>query len=794
MIDTTGFVKYINEYKEVFFSRRWKKQKYKWEAVKSFQQIWDAEASDFLDMLRRSLETASQVLRFSGGSPVSIVLKHAETSPEEVRSMFRNLYSEQANLAERVEQFASWTLSLDGMPNNKTAGYRKHELAASVYLWLRYPDQYYIYNAAEGRKLVALLGAAHDRQKGQQTDDIEHFTQTCDELNALVTADPAFAKLLQSKLDDTCYHDPELKILTGDICQWLVSYARTQDYKIVQPDGWEGTDFDPGLSVEDWIQLLQDKNVFTTRSLEVMRRIKDSGGAASCKQLETRYGATWGFYNGVSIGLARRVCKAAHIAPDVREGGSNRFWAVLYIGRYEGKGKDGSFVWKLRDELSEALDHVDLSAVPLYASTSDVDEPSYWWVNTSSELLCDGETDSAMQRICSVRGNSESESYRPAVRTGDCVIVCETNSTAQITALGYVAEDPEGDDILLHVTQILESPVHPDELTSCPELEDLKYLCEPGTPFHSLSKNEYDLLLRAIEEGNVPGPDQYVRLQYTKTDFLQDVFFSEEYYDGMVSVLRRKKNIVLQGPPGVGKTYAARRLAWSMLGCRDEERIEFVQFHQSYSYEDFVMGYKPTPTGFELKQGTFYRFCQKASSEPDAPFFFIIDEINRGNISKIFGELLMLIECGYRGTSITLAYDGTAFSVPDNVYIIGMMNTADRSLAMIDYALRRRFSFFDIEPGFDADGFRRYQSGLNSDRVDDLVNRIKTLNSEIAQDPALGRGFCIGHSYLCGADECSEEWLRTVIEYELLPMLREYAFDDEERIDRWTNLLRGVLP
>ncbi len=244
---------------------------------------------------------------------------------------------------------------------------------------------------------------------------------------------------------------------------------------------------------------------------------------------------------------------------------------------------------------------------------------------------------------------------------------------------------------------------------------------------------------------------------YTKSDFLHEVYMTEKRYENLTAVLRSKKNIILQGAPGVGKTFAAKCLAWSMIGEKDDSRIELVQFHQSYSYEDFVMGYKPVEDGFELKYGVFYRFCRKAADRPDKEFFFIIDEINRGNMSKIFGELLMLIEKDYRGTEATLAYDGLPFSVPQNLYIIGMMNTADRSLAMIDYALRRRFSFFEIEPGFDSEGFIRYQNGLNNETLNELVSKVKELNREIAADKSLGKGFCIGHSYFCGRDVCTEE-------------------------------------
>ena len=234
-------------------------------------------------------------------------------------------------------------------------------------------------------------------------------------------------------------------------------------------------------------------------------------------------------------------------------------------------------------------------------------------------------------------------------------------------------------------------------------------------------------------------------------------------------------------------------LAYSIMGEKDDDRIEFVQFHQNYSYEDFVMGYKPAGDGFELKNGIFFRFCQKAANQPNKEFFFIIDEINRGNMSKIFGELLMLIEKDYRGTKATLAYNGLSFSVPENLYIIGMMNTADRSLAMIDYALRRRFSFIEMEPGFESDGFIQYRENLKNETLNVLVDRVKDLNREIASDKSLGKGFCIGHSYFCGRDVCTDEWLHSIVEYDILPMLSEYWFDEPTKLQKWENILRGVF-
>ena len=253
-----------------------------------------------------------------------------------------------------------------------------------------------------------------------------------------------------------------------------------------------------------------------------------------------------------------------------------------------------------------------------------------------------------------------------------------------------------------------------------------------------------------------------------------------------------KKNVILQGAPGVGKTFAAKRLAYSIMGEKDTNRVKMVQFHQSYSYEDFIMGFRPTETGFELKKGVFYEFCRKAA-EDDRPYFFIIDEINRGNLSKIFGELFMLIESDKRGVELQLLYADEQFSIPSNVYIIGMMNTADRSLAMLDYALRRRFAFFEMTPAFNSSGFRAYRAKINNPKFDRLIATVEQLNDVIANDDSLGEGFCIGHSYFCTNTTVTDDWMKSVVEFELIPLLKEYWFDEAAKVKDWSRTLREVV-
>ena len=243
----------------------------------------------------------------------------------------------------------------------------------------------------------------------------------------------------------------------------------------------------------------------------------------------------------------------------------------------------------------------------------------------------------------------------------------------------------------------------------------------------------------------------------------------------------------------MGKTFVAERLAYSIMGQTDKSRVTFVQFHQSYSYEDFIMGFRPNENGFKMTEGPFYRFCKTAQNDPTHDYYFIIDEINRGNLSKIFGELFVLLEGDKRGMSVRLLYRDEDFNVPSNVYIIGMMNTADRSLAIMDFALRRRFAFFEFKPAFDSEGFKKDILKSGNGKLEKIVAIIEELNKQISEDDSLGRGFCIGHSYFCTCEKVTDEWLRSVIEFEIIPLLEEYWFDEPAKWQKWATRFNEEL-
>ena len=659
----------LAEYKKVFVQQQWPNEKYKWEAVQCFQENWDINSADFAQMLKKSLAKTDNLLRSANNFPKGMITGFAEAAPEAVHSMYMELYDESKDLCERIANFKNKSNTLLERYGNGAAQHYQYENAIMTYLWLRYPDKYYIYKFGEVKAVSLELESDYRFKKGAYEDNIRNFMALYDEICAELQQDDELRNLLNSQITSTCYADPELRTLTIDI----------------------------------------------------------------------------GFF----------------------------------IFRY----------WNKKDSTN----------VPLYAQSQEDDGQQYWFLNEKNPKMWS----IVSMPVGEIRNETLfNENWNKCkivkdfidIKVGDMVIGYESTPMKQIVTIFRVSAEQDGERIYFEkLEECYSSSIDFATLNAWFKLKKKEYFSITQGSLFKLTKTEYEFIIDLIHRENPVPTAKKNKDEYSKEKFLDQVYMTEAKYDRLVAVLTRKKNIILQGAPGVGKTYAAKRLAYSIMGEKDDDRIEFVQFHQNYSYEDFIMGYKPVEDGFELKYGIFYRFCQKAANHPDKDYFFIIDEINRGNMSKIFGELLMLIEADYRETKTTLAYNGLSFSVPKRLHIIGMMNTADRSLAMIAYALRRRFSFFDMEPGFDSEGFIKYQETFANDTFNTLIDRIKELNREIANDKSLGKGFCIGHSYFCNTKECTDEWMQDVVDFDILPMLAEYWFDDTDKLQRWENILHGVF-
>ena len=797
MFDEFRLKEALVSYKRDFAQKLWPNEKYKWQAVKCFQLNWDVNATDFAEMLKKSLSATANLLASVNNFPARMIQKFAEIVPEEVRAMYIELFDESKDVYERINSFKLKSSILLERYGNGAAQHYQNENSISTYLWLRYPDKYYIFKLSEVKVVASELESDYRFKKGAYADNIHNFYALYNEICAELQKDDELRNMLAAQVDSTCYSDLEMRTLTIDVGFYISRYYSKRNDEPAA-DEWWPTDYSPAISTEEWIALLNDAEVFIPSSLEIMKRMLDYGGKATCTQLSVKYGETKNFYNSGSVALARRVAERTGCPVMQRDTGDPRWWTILYVGKDAGKDEEGSYIWKLRDELESALRQVDLSEVSLYAKSDDEGTDGFhcWWLTAKPKIW--SFSDMPVGEVMSYSLYNENGNKRRIfqnfldAKAGDMIIGYEATPVLKIVAIARVTAEQDGEKLYFEKVEGLASPIDYQTLRECPELERMEFFQNPQGSLFKLTRGEYDFIMDIIRDEN-PVQQEAANDPYTSEDFLREVYMTSADYTKIQAVLRNKKNIILQGAPGVGKTFAAKRLAWSMMGEIDESRVEFVQFHQNYSYEDFVMGYKPVEDGFELRNGIFYRFCQRAANQPDKDFFFIIDEINRGNMSKIFGELLMLIERDYRGTKATLAYNGLPFSVPKNLYIIGMMNTADRSLAMIDYALRRRFSFFDMEPGFDSEGFRQYQASLNNETLNALVERVKDLNKEIAADKSLGKGFCIGHSYFCGQDTCTDEWLDSIVNYDILPMLSEYWFDDTVKLQRWENILRGVL-
>ena len=672
------------EYRKIF-NKRWKSEKYKWEAVKWFQDNWDINANDFAVMFAKATEKTANLLASMNNFPRKMMIQYAQDDAETVRAMFINLYDESKDVEERILQFQS---SAQDLCDRLSPGYQHYQrpMAITVYLCLKYPQKYDIFKYTVCKATGIYLENDFIPTKGHTEQNIKGNSKLISEMQSVVSQDSELIELFESNLDSDCYADESHRMLTFDLSFYIANYLADETKKA--KEDWIGADIDFGIPADDWRELFDDESIFNTQSWEVLYRFLDYGGMATCKQLSVKYGETPNFYNTGVTTLAKRMTGCDISVKE--KNGNKRYWTILFVGRNVNSDEDGVFVWKLRDELKEALEDVDFSDTELYADQSE-NSVNYWWLNANPKIWSFSDIEVGEEQNYTMyndNGNKRRifQNFLDA-REGDLIIGYESNPVKQVVAICRVTKQNDGENLYFEKIEGLTSPIDYTLLKDAPELEKMEYFMNPQGSLFKLTKGEYDFIMDMVREENQENPIGSEQAEsYSKEDFLSEVYMTSEKYDSLKGLLLNKKNIILQGAPGVGKTFAAKRLAYSIMGVKDESRVEFIQFHQNYSYEDFIMGYKPS------------------------------------------GE-----------------------------------------------------------------GFRLYLDSFNDDTFYALIEKIKDLNFEIAKDPSLGSGFCIGHSYFCGQDECTDEWMQSVVEYDILPMLEEYWFDEPAKIQKWQNILRGVF-
>lgn len=687
-------LKLIDDYKKAFTAQHWEDERYKWQAVKHFQDNWEENPESFCDMFMRATEKHENLLQVgSFWGPRGMINGFCEACGEEVVAyQFNKLYDEEISIRDRVTYFISefkqeYMIDKLNLFFNKNYKTNQDTRAVSVYLAFRYPEKYYFYM----EKLYFVLRDLFEFKQPIGFSDIDKlfkYYEFCDEICKYIKQDTEFIEMVSNVITDKEYNDKNFHILVQD----MVFFLKNITQHTFKPNYDKECDkMEPNTWLLTWNPTRWEWEDFD----EVVKLTK----------------------SGVAVPIGWTCANTHTLVGDriymVKLGSSstpNGIFATGYIisDNYKDESYDPTKESKAR--------YVDIIL-------TDVRD-----FNTEPVLEMDN-----------LKEVFPSQNWSP--------------QASGIAIKPYISAQ------LLNMWNELNG-------------------CKPCSENVENKSEEYS--------------------KYSKSDFLKDVYITESEYNKLSNLLKHKKNVILQGAPGVGKTFAAKRLAYSIMGEKDDNRVQCVQFHQSYSYEDFIEGFRPLENGgFELRKGVFKDFCQKASGDNENDYFFIIDEINRGNMSKIFGELLMLIEADKRGEehSMNLVYSNEPFFVPKNLHIIGMMNTADRSLAMIDYALRRRFSFYPMKPAFESVGFKAHTEQVNCELFHKAVEAIKNLNTVIVGDKSLGKGFEIGHSYFCTdkPENITDEIVKNIIAFEIIPTIEEYWFDNETRLDTERQKLEALL-
>lgn len=805
-------IKLIIDAYKAEFERVNQEERYKWEAVGCYQRNWNIEAENFSEMYAEAFKEASNLLSANMYWPYKMVITFAEQEPDKVRELFKMLYNEEIPLAQRYVDFRA---AFDEFYKPQKLNHYQDLHAVSVYLSFEYPEKYYIYKYKVFKEFSSNIGYVTDRSKFQsEVYKLEAFFDVCELVLDEVKKDAELQGISSARLDERCYDDAGLHLLTHDIVYFGSKNSLTDD--VIADDWWPSLDeYDPNLSKEDWKKYILEIEMPDHPSpMQMLKAMMELDGEASCKRLSQLYGGTVSAYVGCAVNLGKRVKKHFNL-PACMDGDQERYFPNPFLGK--NKIEDGvkNYCYKIRPELFEALKEIDLSQISAkYEEDEEVSEITQKTdVNKNTILYGPPGTGKTYNTVV----------YAVAIIENKLLADVKNESYSDVLER-YNAYKADG---LVEFTTFHQSygyeefieGIKPVMDNTDDEQTDIQYQISSGLFKSFCDKAGRPILRQAkVDIGLNNAPTIWkVSLEGTGDNPTRTECMNNGHirvgYDSYGKDITSETNFVDGGKNVVNAFISKMKIGDIVLSCYSSTTIDAIgvvtgdyEWHDEYEHYKrlrkvnwVVKGIKEDITeingGSTLTLSSVYKLNIALADVMDiiareAPattkvedkkknYVFVIDEINRGNISKIFGELITLIESSKRigqpeGMRAKLPYSQQLFGVPDNVYIIGTMNTADRSIATIDTALRRRFRFKEMMP--DADVLK----GISVEDIS-VSEMLARMNKRISV--LYDREHTIGHAYFIPLrDNPTIEQLAEIFENAIVPLLQEYFYEDYEKI------------
>ena len=788
----------VSQYKESF-DAWFPEEAYKWRAVQCFQEHWNPERSDFAEMLKESLAQAGNLMDTNYSFPRKMITFFAEKEPDTVRDMFQRLLAPQADIVEEIQNFekSADTLLAKYQFKESMKQHYQGDRTICTYLFFAQPDRYFLYQYG---KLKAFL-AETDLQATCKMGDPQNvlaYQEVADRVLACVQQDSELLNMFQIKraeLGREYYPDDGHHLLADDIV-YFGSQLNKSDY-------WPSlAEYDPEINTEQWLGLLADRTVCTVENLQILKAIQQAGGEATCKQLSLRLGDTSAHYNGSMVQLARRVQEKTGCPLVQNENNDQKWWPILFVGRTALQDQPGTYSWKLRDELADALQRLPQIEVkkpmPFAKNTILYGPPgtgkTYQTVNYAVAII-EGKS---LEDIQAENHEKVLERYRQYRQDGRIEFTTFHQSFGYedfiegIRPKFFGENEEEAGEIQYEITKgvfkafclkaqipIADAKQSPYGFSDTPSVWKVSLGGTGGHPLRNSCMQNNCIRIGWDEYGETVTDETnyFVGGKYVLNAFLNRMQLGDIVLSCYSARTIDAIGVITGDPewlPNEDHYKRSRKVNWLLKG----KKIDIEEFQLSRSLVQSTVYQLDTTAAEVIKVLEKNGFAPTTAVETK-PYVFIIDEINRGNISKIFGELITLIEPSKRlGQSeelqVRLPYSQKLFGIPDNVYLLGTMNTADRSIALLDTALRRRFSFVEMMP----------DSGiLNGIEVEGISvsGLLTTLNRRI--EVLFDREHTLGHAFFTPLRQSpSIQTLGEIFRDKVIPLLQEYFYDDYEKI------------